>query len=100
MSVFDELSGEISMSPLDDQSNQLHEVFLSLRKAGFTEKQALYIVSMSVVAFDTYIDEDIDEEEEELIIYASKDPSDLQEITPEEPSSPEEDSEDSDSEES
>jgi hypothetical protein len=88
--LFQQLAGSATMSPLDDQSNQLHEVFLSLMKAGFTEKQALYIISMSVVSFDTYLDDSDEDEEEEISIYISPKDLDLQEITEEDSSATEE----------
>lgn len=60
------------MSPLDQQSHELHEMFLSLSKVGFTEKQALFIVSMALISIDYSSDPD-DEDEEEFVITLSED---------------------------
>ena len=40
-----DLEKEFDSSPLRDSVLQLHEIFLELRAAGFSKKQALYLVS-------------------------------------------------------
>lgn len=57
--LFSQLAGSASMSPLDAQSHEMHEMFLSLMRVGFSEKQALFIISMAVVSLDVGDDEEI-----------------------------------------
>ena len=40
-----DLEKEFGSSPLRDSALQLHEIFLELRAAGFSKRQALYLVS-------------------------------------------------------
>jgi hypothetical protein len=56
--LFSQLAGFASMSPLDAQSHEMHEMFLSLLRVGFSEKQALFIISMAVVSLDVGDDEE------------------------------------------
>lgn len=37
-----------SLSPLEEEAANMHEMFLALTKAGFTEKQALQLIAMMV----------------------------------------------------
>lgn len=37
---------EYSLSPLEEEAANMHEVFLALEKAGFTEDQALKLVAL------------------------------------------------------
>jgi len=71
---FEDIIGSASMSPLDQQSNEMHEVFLSLRRVGFSERQALVIVSMALVSFD-------DEETDVVFSHPSSHELDLQFMT-------------------
>lgn len=45
---FDQFEKEIGISVLDQDATQMHELFLSLVKAGFKERQALTLVAMIV----------------------------------------------------
>lgn len=65
--LFSELAGSATMSPLDAQSHEMHEMFLSLMRVGFSERQALFIISMAVITMD------IGEDEEEIVISPSPD---------------------------
>jgi len=48
--------GDNSFSPLAQLATALHEMFISLMSAGFTENQALYITSKMVVREDDFDD--------------------------------------------
>jgi hypothetical protein len=90
--VFSELASSATMSALDAQSNEMHEVFLSLVGAGFTNRQALYIVSLALVSADYGDDEDDEDDSYEIgttltIDQPEENSEDLQLITEEEPSS-------------
>jgi len=67
--LFSELAGSATMSPLDAQSHEMHEMFLSLMRVGFSEKQALFIISMAVISLD------VGEGDDEEIIITSDHPS-------------------------
>ena len=45
---FEALEQELSMSFMDQDAVQMHELFSSLIRAGFREKAALYLVAMIV----------------------------------------------------
>lgn len=70
--LFSELAGSVSMSPLDAQAHEMHEMFLSLMRVGFSEKQALFIISMAVISLDSGEDDG----DEEIIITSDYHPSD------------------------
>lgn len=63
--LFSELAGSATMSPLDAQSHEMHEMFLSLMRVGFSERQALFIISMAVISMD------VGDDEEEFIVSSS-----------------------------
>jgi hypothetical protein len=75
MSSFEEIAGPVHVSPLDEQSFEMHELFSSLVSAGFRERQALMLVAyiLSETQQDYYVsveemnehESDDDEEEEE-----------------------------------
>lgn len=67
--LFSELAGSATMSPLDAQSHEMHEMFLSLMRVGFSEKQALFIISMAVISLD------VGEGDDEEITITSDHPS-------------------------
>ena len=46
----DEFSRELDLSPLRSATLQLHELFRSLQDAGFTRKEALYMVTRVLVS--------------------------------------------------
>lgn len=71
---FDEEAFEaaVGTSPLDEDAAQMHEVFLSLMKAGFLEHQALRLVAFLIAEAQEEgqiifmpADDDEDDEEEE-----------------------------------
>lgn len=75
MSSFEEIAGPVHISPLDEQSYEMHELFVSLTKAGFRERQALALVALILSEtqqgyyivnedFDDDDDDDDDEDEE------------------------------------
>lgn len=68
-SNLDALNEDAGLSPMDQDSIQMHEVFLSLMRAGFTERQALTLVGMIVVEADEgsfySVDIDVDDSEDE-----------------------------------
>lgn len=45
MSSFEDIAGPVHVSPLDEQSFEMHELFVSLVQAGFKERQALLLVA-------------------------------------------------------
>jgi hypothetical protein len=63
----------VGTSPLDEDAAQMHEVFLSLMKAGFLEHQALRLVAYLIaeaqeegqIVFMPADDDDEDDEEDE-----------------------------------
>lgn len=70
----DAFEAAIGTSPLDEDSAQMHEVFLSLMKAGFLEHQALRLVAFLIseaqeegqIVFTSMIDLEDDDDDEEL----------------------------------
>lgn len=46
----EEFSKELELSPLTSAAVQLHELFRSLVQAGFTRKEALYMVTRVLVS--------------------------------------------------
>lgn len=49
---FNQLEVELGMSSLDEDAAQMHELFKSLIKAGFREKQALRLVALIITEHD------------------------------------------------
>lgn len=45
---FDQLEQSLNLSPMDEEAVQMHELFNSLSRAGFNEKQSLTLVAMIV----------------------------------------------------
>lgn len=45
---FDALEDELDISPLDEEAVHMHELYKSLKKAGFKERQTLLLVAMIV----------------------------------------------------
>lgn len=72
---FDEEAFEaaVGTSPLDEDAAQMHEIFISLLKAGFLEHQALRLVAYLIseaqeegqIVFMPADDDDEDDEEDE-----------------------------------
>lgn len=77
---FNQLEVELGMSSLDEDATQMHELFKSLVKAGFREKQALRLVALIItehdvldeaivfqsdIDFDDFDESEIDLDEEE-----------------------------------
>ena len=70
---FSKLENELGLSPMDQDAVQMHELFRSLLRAGFRERQALILVAMIVneaqedaVIFTSTSEEDWDEDEEDF----------------------------------
>lgn len=58
---------EYSLSPLEEEAANMHEIFLALEKAGFTEDQALKLVALmadqpDVETVHFHFDNDMSEE--------------------------------------
>jgi|694.fasta_scaffold00884_25 hypothetical protein len=49
---FNQLEIELGMSSLDEDAAQMHELFKSLVKAGFRERQALRLVALIITEHD------------------------------------------------
>lgn len=49
-----EFTGDMDMTPLDQEAIHMHEIFKSLLKAGFSERQATNLVG--VLAYDAMAD--------------------------------------------
>lgn len=75
---FSRLENEFGLSPLDQDAMQMHELFGSLVRAGFNDKQAIRLVALIISETDTFDEgivirtsdmdfqfEEIDEDEEE-----------------------------------
>jgi hypothetical protein len=64
---FDRLEKEIGLSFLDEEAFHMHEMFKSLLRAGFRERQALILVAMLIAEAEEsevyYVKEDDDEED-------------------------------------
>mgnify|MGYP000515187225 CR=1 FL=1 len=45
---FEALEEDLGLSPMDEEAMQMHELYKSLTRAGFRDKQALYLVAMIV----------------------------------------------------
>jgi len=45
---FEALEKDLGLSPMDEEAMQMHELYNSLVRAGFRDKQALYLVAMIV----------------------------------------------------
>lgn len=71
MSSFEEIAGPVHISPLDEQSFEMHELFVSLVQAGFNEPQAIRLVAhiltetqgMYYMLNEDMMDDEDDEEE-------------------------------------
>lgn len=70
---FDKFEQELNLSPLDQDSMQMHEMFLSLQRAGFRERQALTLVAMIVseanedaIIFTSSTEDDFDDLDEDF----------------------------------
>lgn len=69
---FDALEEDLGLSPMDEETLQMHELFKSLLRAGFRERQALILVAMIVNDMNEQAiivqqsHEDIDEDDEDL----------------------------------
>lgn len=65
---FDQLEQSLNLSPMDEEAVQMHELFNSLTRAGFNEKQALTLVAMIVNDMQeaTAHIQIIDEDEEDI----------------------------------
>lgn len=69
---FDALEQDLGLSPMDEETLQMHELFKSLLRAGFRERQALILVAMIVNDMNEQAiivqqnQEDIDEDDEDL----------------------------------
>lgn len=62
---FDKLAEELNLSPLDQEAFQMFELFHSLQKAGFREKQALQLVAMIVNDAEMYYSADVDSDDDD-----------------------------------
>lgn len=64
---FDKLETELGLSPLDEDAFQMYEMFNSLLRAGFRERQALVLVAIIINDANEseiyYVKDDEDEEE-------------------------------------
>lgn len=45
---FNSLEDSLNLSPMDEEAVQMHELYKSLTKAGFKERQSLLLVAMIV----------------------------------------------------
>ena len=69
---FDALEDDLGLSPMDEETLQMHELFKSLLRAGFRERQALVLVAMIVNDMNEQAiivqqsHEDVDEDDEDL----------------------------------
>jgi len=45
---FEALEKDLGLSPMDEEAVQMHELYNSLVRAGFRDKQALFLVAMIV----------------------------------------------------
>ena len=70
-SQFLEFENDLGSSPMDEDAMQMHELFLSLVKAGFQENQALRLVAMLIdqanaetIVFTSDSDDDDDDEDD------------------------------------
>ena len=62
---FEKLEEELGLTPLDQDAFQMYELFNSLLRAGFREKQALQLVAMIVNDAELYYSVEADFEEED-----------------------------------
>ena len=51
---FNRLEDEFGLSPLDQDALQMHELFNSLVRAGFNDKQAIRLVALIISETDTF----------------------------------------------
>lgn len=64
---FDQLEQSLNLSPMDEEALQMNELFNSLSRAGFNEKQSLTLVAMIVndMHEQVHIIQSYEEDEEE-----------------------------------
>lgn len=62
---FEKLEEELGLTPLDQDAFQMYELFNSLLRAGFREKQALQLVAMIVNDAELYYSAEADFDEED-----------------------------------
>jgi len=66
---FDKMEAELGLSPLDEDAFQMYEMFNSLLRAGFRERQALILVGIIINEANEseiyYVKDDEDPEEED-----------------------------------
>lgn len=67
--LFNRLEVDLGMSSLDEDAMQMHELYKSLVKAGFRDKQALRLVALIITEHDVL---------EETIVF-QLDPEDIEE---------------------
>lgn len=66
---FEKFEEELGLSPLDEEAFQMFEMYNSLLRAGFRDKQALYLVAMIINEAneaELYFVRDDDDPEEEI----------------------------------
>jgi len=65
---FEKLEADIGLTPLDEEAFQMHEMFQSLMRAGFRERQALILVGIIINEANEseiyYVKDDEEPEEE------------------------------------
>ena len=65
---FDKMEAELGLSPLDEDAFQMYEMFQSLLRAGFRERQALILVGIIINEANEseiyYVKDDEDPEDE------------------------------------
>ena len=65
---FEKLETELGLTPFDEDAFQMHEMFQSLMRAGFRERQALILVGIIINEANEseiyYVKDDEDPEEE------------------------------------
>lgn len=66
-SSFDKFEEEMGITPLDEDALQMYELYISLKRSGFREKQALQLVAMIVNDAEMFysVDTDVDEDDSE-----------------------------------
>jgi hypothetical protein len=60
---FEEFEQDLSISDIDAEAIQMHELFSAFLRAGFTEQQGLILVSLLGAPDPTLVASDDDEEE-------------------------------------
>jgi hypothetical protein len=62
---FNKFEEDLGLTPMDEDAFQMYELFNSLLRAGFKEKQALHLVAMIVNDAELYYSVDVDSDEDE-----------------------------------